>query len=167
MKSLEWKWGLWIGGANLIWLLLSWLLGMHGNGVGMIQVMFAISFFLSLAGYVLAFRALLLAEPETSFVEGIRSGAIIAGVSAILAILGQVVYFTFLNPGWTDYLVGQTRLHYESMGVDGPQLDALLAQAQVAYGFKNYVIQSGLGALVLGMVFSAVIMGATRWRAKR
>jgi hypothetical protein len=167
MKSLEWKWGLLIGGANLIWLLLSWLLGMHGNGFGMIQVMFAVSFFVSLSGYILAFRSLLLAEPETSFVEGIRSGAIIAGVSAILAILGQVLYFTFLNPGWTDYLVGQTRLHYEAMGVAGEQLERLLTQAEVAYGFKNYVIQSGLGALVLGMIFSAVIMGATRWRAKR
>lgn len=167
MKSLEWKWGLLIGGANVIWLVLSWLMGMHGNGLGLIQVTFAFSFFISLVGYVLAFRAILLAEPETSFVEGIRSGAIIAGVSAILAILGQVLYFTLLNPAWTDYLVGQTRKHYEAKGINGAQLELLLNQARAAYGFQNSVVQAGLGVLLFGMIFSAVIMGAYRWRARR
>lgn len=151
----------------MVWLVLSWLIGMHGNGLGLIQVMFVVSFFLSLVGYVFAFRAILLAEPETSFVEGIRSGAIIAGLSAILAILGQVLYFTLLNPAWTDYLVGLTRQHYEAMGINAAQLEPLLSQARAAYGFQNYVVQSGLGALLLGMIFSAVLMGAFRWRARR
>lgn len=165
MKSLEWKSGLMIGAANMVWLLLSWLLGWHNSGIGLFQVAITLGFFITLTGFVLAFRAIAKAEPETTFLEGVKSGSIIAAVSAALAALGWVVYLTGINPGLSASMVEETRNHFASSGLDAGQIDLIAAQAEKTFGLASYATQAGLGALVQGVVFSAIIMGIIRRRA--
>ena len=167
MKSFEWKWGLYIGAAGFAWLVLSWALGMHERGVGMIQVMVGCSFLITLIGYFLAMRALLRLEPETGFLEGLRSGALIAVVAALIAVAGQYAYFQWINPGWTDYMVGETRKHFAALGLEGANLEETAEGAKTTFGFASYATQAGFGALVQGVIFSALGFGIFRWHANR
>ncbi len=167
MKAFEWKWGAIIGGAGFAWLVLSWALGFHARGIGMIQVTAGLSVILALVGYVLAFRSLLRREPETGFLEGLRSGALIAVVAASVAVLAQIAYFRLLNPGWTDYMVGETRKYYHSTGLDEAGVEAMAEGAKTTFGFASYAIQAGAGALVQGVVFSALVLAALRWLRNR
>ena len=167
MNSFEWKWGLAIGGANMAWLFLSFFMGMHSSGIAMIQIMVLTAFIINLVGYIFAFRVIMRARPETLFREGLKSGALIAVIAACLAILSQLIYFQWINPGWTDYMVSQTRDHFAARGYDAAQIDEMVTQAKTNFGLRSYTIQAGFGALLQGMTFSAIIMGVIRWRATR
>jgi len=158
MKSLELKWGIIIGLAGTVWLYFSCYMGMHSNGMGQIQVMTLIGIGISLLGYIFGLKAIKKQEPELEYLEGVKSGAIIAGIEAAIAVVKQVGYFKFVNPGWTEYMVGETKLHYEKLGASKVELEEHVVAAWKLFSFKNYMFQSALTAVVLGIIFSAIIM---------
>lgn len=167
MKSFEWKWGVIIGLAGVAWLVASWAVGWHARGIGMIQVTVFLAMAISLVGYTLAMRSLLRHQPETTVLEGLRSGALIAVVSALFAVAGQYAYFHWINPGWTDYMVGETRRHYEAMGVDEARIAEIAEGAKTTFGFASYATQAAAGAIVQGVLFSAVTVAFQKWLANR
>jgi hypothetical protein len=167
MKSFEWKWGCLIGLANVAWLVASWAAGWHAKGIGMIQVTVFLAMALTFVGYALAMRSILKREPETTVLEGLRSGALIAVVAALIAVGGQFAYFHWINPGWTDYMVGETRRHYESLGVEEARIAEIAEGAKTTFGFGSYAIEAAAGAIVQGVVFSAVTFAFQKWLANR
>lgn len=167
MKSFEWRWGFLIGLANVAWLVASWAAGWHERGIGMIQVTVFLAMALSFSGYVLAMRSLLKRQPETTVLEGLRSGAFIAVVSAAIAVAGQFAYFHWINPGWTEYMVGETRRHYESLGVEEARVAEIAEGAKTTFGFASYATQAAAGAVLQGVLFSAVAVVFQKWLAKR
>lgn len=167
MKSREWKWGLIIGAVNIVWLIVSWLAGWHGSGIGPFQVAIMLGFFLSFAGFVLAFREITKAEPETTFSEGLRSGALIAALSALLTAAGWALYLGSINPGMSAHLVSEVRAYYTSAGVAPEQVELFAAEAVEAFGLKAYTIKGGVGAFVFGILYSALLMGWSKLRARR
>jgi hypothetical protein len=158
MISRELRWGLIIGLANLVWLYGSFYLGMHSRGVAWIQVMGIVSILISVAGYVLAHREIIRAEPETTFIEGLKSGAIIAGVVAVCAVIVQVGYFKIVNPGWTDYMVEESRRHFEELGVPADKVPEYLENSRKTFSLGSYAIQASVGAFVIGMISSAITL---------
>lgn len=167
MKTFEWKWGLLIGAANFAWLVLSWAMGLHSRGIAMIQVTVALSFAINFVAYALAMRAILREAPETSFAEGLRSGAVMAVLAAAVAVAGQFVYFKAINPGWTEYMVGEARAFYLSAGMEEARVEEIAEAAGTTYGFASYATQAGVGALLQGIVFSAMNLLVLRWLARR
>jgi len=163
----EIKWGLVIGFANMAWLYLSYFLGMHTSGLGLVQAMTGISLGITFAGFLFGLRAVSRSEGGITFLDGIRSGSIIAAVMAAVAVVTQLGYFTVIHPGWTDYMVEETRRHYEGRNFSPEELDEAVAQAKVAFGLKSYLLQSVLGALITGMIFTAIIMLFIRTRRPR
>lgn len=164
MKSLELRWGLIIGAANLVWLYGSYYLGLHTSGLGAMQAMVVVSLAISIVGYVLAMRALMRQAPETSIPEGIRSAAIIAGVAAAIAVLAQVGYFKMINPGWTEFMVEQTREHFANAGLEEEQLAQVVEQSRKTFGLGSYATQAAMGALVIGMLTSTISLFVMRRR---
>jgi hypothetical protein len=167
MISFEWKWGLLLGAVNFAWLVLSWALGFHERGIGMIQVTVALAFALTFAGCFLAMRALRKGEPETGYLEGFKAGALIAVISALVAVAGQFAYFAWINPEWTDYMVGETRKHYAALGLDGARIEEMAEGARTTFGLASYATQAGVGALVQGVLFSTISFGIVKWWADR
>jgi hypothetical protein len=165
MGSLELKWGVMIGAANMVWLYLSYYLGMHESGLVMIQVMTLISVLISVIGYLLALRALAKKFPEIEYLEGIRSGAIIAGVVALFAAVAQVGYFKLVNPGFTDQMVELTRSYYLESGLSENEAGQFAEGAKKTFGMVSYMIQSALGAVIIGMISTAIMMLFLRRRA--
>jgi Protein of unknown function (DUF4199) len=167
MKAFEWKWGGIIGAAGILWLVASWALGFHERGIGMIQVTAALSIVVALVGYFFAMRDLRRREAETSLIEAVRRGALIAVIAAVLAVLGQAIYFKVINPGWTDYMVEQSRLFYADQGVDEKGLAEIAESAKATFGLASYATQAGVGALLQGVLFSALAFGILKWHANR
>ncbi len=167
MNRFEWKWGLLIGGASLAWLLLAWGLGWHSSGIGLIQLAMGFPVILSFVGYFLAMFFLFRREPETTFPEGFRAGALIATMAAIVVVLGHFLYLRYLNPGFTDYMVEMTLRHFSNAGLTEEQLAEVAAGAAQTFGLRSFLVQAGAGALLQGVVFSAVAAGVMRWRAVR
>ena len=158
MRSPELRWGLIIGLVNLAWLYGTYYAGLHTRGMVGIQVLTIGSFLLSIVGYVFALREVVRREPETSYLEGIRSGAVIAGIVAVIAVIAQFGYFKLVNPGWTDYMVEQTREHFAAQGLPADQVEEIAEQSRKTFGLASYMIQSALGAIFLGMLSSAIIL---------
>lgn len=167
MKSREWKWGLIIGVVNIVWLIVSWLVGWHGGGIGSFQVAIVMGFFLSFVGFALAFREMTGTEPETTFSEGLRFGALVAALSALLTAGGWALYLWKVNPGMSAHLVSEVRAYYTSAGVAPEQIDLFAEEAEEAFGLKSYTIKGGVGAFVFGVLYSAILMGWSKWRARR
>lgn len=162
MGKLELRWGAIIGLASMVWLYLSYYLGMHTSGLGRIQVMSAIGVLILVVGFVLAMRRIHASTPEMTFFEGALSGVRVAGIVAGFALLTQVGYFLMVHPGWTDYMVGETEAYYRARGVEGEALDAYAEGARTTFGFRSYLLQSALGALFFGIVTSLVTLAFLR-----
>ncbi len=167
MKLLELKWGCLIGLAGLVWLYASYFMGLHSNGIGKIQVAFVLGYFISLVAYGLALHSLVKVEPETSFAEGLKSGGLMAVIAAVIAVLAQLGYFYWINPDWTLYMMEQTKLYFEAAGKSSEMVEEQVQLASINFSLKSYVMQAGLGALLSGFVFSAIIMGMIRFLKNR
>lgn len=167
MKSIELKGGLILGVVCMSWLYLSFLMGLHESGIVWIQVVVMVNFFITLVGFIMILRRVTRSEPETNFLEGVRSGVIVAGISAVMAVLTQVVYFKWINPGWTAYMIAESRRHYSNLGLEAEQVETMAENAEKTFGLLSYAIQAGLGALFTGTVFSLIIMGIIRWRGRQ
>jgi len=157
MKSLELKWGLLIGGANLLWLYLSYYLGMHTNGIFWIQVMSGVNILITLVGFVLAYRELGRTEPGYTFAEGVKTGGLIAVITALIAIVMQFGYFKIVHPDFTDYMVEESRKWAEGQDQTPEEVEGFMEMARRNFSFHSYLVQSAVGALFFGCVFSILI----------
>ncbi|MEX2580748.1 MAG: DUF4199 domain-containing protein [Verrucomicrobiales bacterium] len=166
MKSSELKWGLIIGTANLVWLYGSYYLGLHTRGLLLVQAMVAVNLLVTLTGFILALRDIASDEPGITFLEGLKSGVVIAVVTAVIAAVAQVGYLKLVNPGWTEFMVEETRRHYEASDVPPEQVEAFARQAETTFGLQTYVVQAAVGAFLVGVVFTAVVMAARRLRSR-
>lgn len=167
MKGFEWKWGLGIGAAGVGIFVATWALGWHERGLGALQVSCALPILVHFVGYALALGGLFRREPETRFAEGLKSGGLVAVLVAAVAALGQAVYLRHLDPGWTGRLVEAVRRRYAEAGFSGAGLEEVVEGARTTFGFASSVTQAGVGALVTGLLFSAVVAAVLRWRAAR
>lgn len=166
-KGCDWKWGPVIGGAGVASFVLTWSLGWHERGLGMLQVSSTLPILIHFVGYVLALGALFRREPETRFGEGVKEGGLVAAGVGAVAALGQALYLKFLDPGWTDRLADLVRARYAEAGFAGESLEEIVEGARSTYGFASSVIQAGIGGLLLGIVFSALIVAVLRFRSSR
>ncbi len=157
MKSLELKWGVIIGLAGMLWLYVSYYIGMH-ESLAAIQGVCLVSFLVSTAGFIFALRAIRKNEPEIEYLEGLKSGTIIAGITAVVAAISQVGYFKLINPGWTKFMVAETRSHFEKEGASKEAVELAVTGAWKTFALKSYLIQSMLCAVVIGIILSAIIM---------
>ncbi len=151
---IELRWGLIIGAANLIWLYGSYYLGMHTSGLAMIQMVMLASLLFPVVGYVPAMRSIARVVPDMSFIEGIRSGAIIVGIVAVFAVISQLGYHKFIFPEFTEYMAGEIGKYYQDQG-----LTEVEDGARQTFGLRSCLIQSALGAMMVGMITITVFMG--------
>ncbi|MEM9015932.1 MAG: DUF4199 domain-containing protein [Verrucomicrobiota bacterium] len=154
---LELKWGLLLGLASLLWLYLSFWMGMHGTLLG-IQVVTLVSLLISIVIYIFALGSYRTTYPESTYLEGLKAGAGIAGIAAVMAVGAQAGYHFVVNPGFTDFMVGETEKFYLSQGVAEDEARRLGEASAKTFGFTSYAIQAALGAIITGVVTSAIIL---------
>ncbi len=158
MKRLDIKWGIILGLVYLVWLLASYYLGMHTDGIVKIWIVVLVSFILILCTLILALQDIKTREEALNFREGLKSGAVISVIGGVIAALSQVIYFQWVHPEFTDLMVEQTRVHYQNLGVADEFMSEILEGARQSFGLKNYMIQAFGFQFVFGTIFSAMIM---------
>jgi hypothetical protein len=152
------KWGLIIGLVNLLWLYLSYYIGLHTNGIMVFQLVPFVWLLITLAGYLLALRELRRRQPVLRYWMGVRMGLLIAVITAVIAILMQVGYHIVIHPAWPEYMTQQTREYFTTQGLPQAQIEEQVTQARQTFSLKSYATQSAVAALLAGIVLSVIIM---------
>lgn len=158
------KWGLLIGVVNLVWLYASYYAGLHTSGIAVFQVVPLVWLLLTVFGMVWALRSLRRREPGLSYGRGLAAGFLMSLVSAVVAVIMQVGYFTVIHPAWPEYMIGETRAHFTALGKSEAEVEAAVAQAQQSFTMGMYATQSAIGAVVLGTLVAAIAMIFVRAR---
>lgn len=156
------RWGGIIGLVNLVWLYAAFYLGMHTSSMGQFWMFMAIWFVMNIGLYAVALRTLRAGCESWSFGRGLGAGAIMGVVSAIVAALSQVGYFTVVNPDWQEYLVGRTEEFLHQQGLPAEQIEVQLEKTRAGVTLPVYAVQSAVTALLTGLFLSAVLMGFLR-----
>jgi len=159
------KWGAIIGLANLVWLYLSYYIGLHTGGIILFQLVPIGWLLITLAGYIVALRDLKWHSPDLGYWVGVRTGALIGVVTAFVAVLMQIGYYTVIHPAWPEYMLQQTREYFSGQGLPQAQLEQRVAEAQQAFSLGNYATQSAVSALLAGIALSVIIMIFLRKKA--
>jgi hypothetical protein len=159
------KGGLVIGLANLAWLYLAYFLGLHTSGIMVFQVFMLAWLAMTVTGFILTLRAVKRRNPSLSFWGGVGAGSVAALVSAVVAVVAQVGYFTLVHPAWPEVMAQQTRSHFTAQGMSAARVEQMVEQARASFTLSNYAISSAVTALIVGIVLSVFIMLFLRRRS--
>lgn len=154
----ELKWGVLFSGAILVWLIIERLTGLHGEHIEYHRYFTNLFAVVAIVIYVLALRDKRSSMPnqEMRWVEGFISGLIIAVVVAVLSPLLQIIAHYLISPNFFENM--QTFTINE--GLMEPEA------ARDYFSLKSYIIQSVIGALIMGAVTSAVVAFFLRTKNK-
>jgi|GEM_PF-1099512 len=152
------KIGLLIGVINLVWLYLAYFLGLHTNGVMIFQVFMLVWLCITTIGFIVGLRKLKRAGPPWNYRRGVALGCLAAVVTAIVAVVAQIGYYTVVHPAWPDVMAEQTREFFANQGLAGDELEEKVAGARESFTLGRYATQSAIAAIALGTVVSAVTM---------
>ena len=152
--QVEIKWGLIFVATLLLWMLFEKWMGWHGEKIArhaMMTNLFAIP---AIMIYVFA-----LIDKRKNYYSGIMSwkqgftcGLIITLIATLFSPFTQYLIHTYISPEFfqyiADYSVETGRLSRE--------------QAESQFSLKSYIIQSSIGAAVMGVITSAVVAFFTK-----
>lgn len=162
MKPAEWKYGLIVGAASLVWLLVSYFAGMRSSGLGGIQIATLVGNLVCIGGIVWAVGSVKKRIPEATFRELVKSGLVAAGVAAVVVSLGHLVYFLLIDPDFASRVAGYYRPMFEGMKMPEEQIEELLTRVRRDFGWKIGTLQAGLGTIVLGSIATVVVAAFLR-----
>lgn len=84
---------------------------------------------------------------EMRWIDGFKSGVLISIFVAILSPLSQYIISEYISPQYFDNIIAFTV----------EQGEMTQEQAEDYFSFNSYIFQSAIGALVMGVVTSAVV----------
>ena len=156
MKKLttEIKWGLIFTAAMLLWVGFERLMGWHGERIDQHATMSALFAIIAIAIYVFALidKRKNDLNGRMTWSQGFISGFWITIVVVVLSPLAQYVTHTFISPDFFNNIAEHA--------VETGQMTR--AQAESYFSMRNYLMQSIVGALGLGVVTSAIVAIFTR-----
>lgn len=150
----EIKWGFVFTGVALLWMVFEKLMGWHSSNISSHATMTNLFAIPAIAIYILA----LLDKRKTdysgtmSWKQGVVSGLIVTVVIALLSPLAQLITHTIISP---EYFPNITKHTAETS-------QFTQEEAAAYFNLKNYILQSIIGALIMGVATSAVIAILTR-----
>lgn len=150
----EIKWGLIFTLVLILWMVFEWAMGWHGEKIDRHATM--TNFFAIVAVVVYVFALLDKRKRDfggtMTWAEGFMAGFVITIVVAILSPLTQWIIHTFISPDFFENMID----HAVETG------ETSRSEARGYFNLKSYMIMGSLGALVMGIVTSAVVALFTR-----
>ena len=149
--KLEIKWAFIFIATMLVWMVLEKLVGLHDTHIDKhmyITNLFAIPAILI---FVLALREKKKKDfnGQMSYKQGFISGLIITLIVTILSPLTQWIISTIITPEYFPNVIA----HSVETG-----FHSSLEEAEAYFNLKNYIVQSTIGAFVMGIVTTAVVV---------
>lgn len=146
--ATEIKWALIFCAAALAWMVFEKAMGWHGPKIEQHPYMTNIFGIVAIVVYVLALREKRQKlGGQMTWKQGFMSGLIISIIVALLSPLTQWVTHTLISPEYfTNAIAYSVEVDYH---------DSREAAAEY-FNLQSYIMQSGIGAVIMGVVTSAV-----------
>mgnify|MGYP001087351690 CR=1 FL=1 len=152
MKSflIEIKWAFLFILSILIWMVLERLFGLHDEHIYLHQYITMLYSIVAISVYFLALRNKRedYYNGKITYLQSFISGLIITGIITLFTPITQWIILEIITPDFFENMIQYSfdKGMYESK-----------AAAEYYFNYKNYVIQSVIGALILGVVTTAIV----------
>ena len=143
------KWALIHSGMFLAWMIIERLAGLHSNKLAMQQVVTTFILMPSFVIYILALRETRknVYGGKITYQQSFVSGLWLTTCIVILSPVNQMITTTIISPEYFSNLTA----YVISKGIMTEE------QAHKQFNNENYIIQSVIGGLITGIIFSAII----------
>lgn len=147
--AIEIKWGIIFTIIELVWVVFEKLMGWHDELIAMHATLTNFFAVLAILIYVLALlnKRKKFYNGKMTWSQGFISGLKIAIIIAILSPLSLYITTTVIS---TEYFPNAIEYAIES-GKMNPE------KAEKSFSLNNYIIQNVIGAVVMGMITSAIV----------
>lgn len=145
----EIKWALIFSGMFLAWMSVERMLGLHSSELASQQVVTTFILVPSFVIYILALRSTRknVFDDKITYKQSFSSGLWLTIFIVLLSPLNQIITTTIISPDYfsnlTAYTVGNGIMTLE--------------QAEAQFNNGSYIIQSLMGGLITGILFTAII----------
>ncbi len=147
--TTEIKWGIIFIISSLLWVWFEKLFGLHDIYVSQHPMYTNLFGIVAVTLYFLALREkkLKFYQGLMTWKEGFTSGVILTVIITILSPLAQYITYTFITPQYFENII--------AFSVENGRMTS--EQAEAYFSLRSYLIQATFGALVMGVVTSAVV----------
>ncbi len=147
--TIEIKWAVLFFVIQLAWMVFEKLMGWHGEHIekhALYTNIFAVP---AIIIYVFALRDKRnnYYNGKMNWLQGFITGIIISGIVALLSPLSQYIFHHLISPGYFTHIINYSVEQGKMSRVDALEY----------FSFDNYIVQSIIGALLMGMLTSAVV----------
>ena len=155
--QLEIRWGIIFTIAALAWMVIEKLAGWHGEGIANHPIYTNIFAIIAIALYVFALRAKRRQlGNQMTWKEGFIAGVIISVVVALLSPLAQLITHKIISP---EYFPNAIEYAVESGNMTREA-------AENFFNLNSYLMQASIGALIMGLITSAIVAFFVRNRVE-
>ena len=149
--SIEFKWALIFTVVALLWMVLEKVTGLHDEYIDYHMYLTNLFAIPAIWMMVLALKDKKknFYNGQMSYKQGLISGIILSVFIALLSPLSQWITSNVITPDYFDNAI--------SRSVELGYFDTV-AEAEANFNFRNYVVQGVIGALVMGILTTAVAM---------
>lgn len=146
----EIKWALIFVGVTLAWMVLERAAGLHDAYIDKHMIFTNLFAIPAITVYVLALREKKYKDlgGAMRYKQGLLSGVLISLIIAILSPLTQWIISTLITPHYFDNMIAYS---VETGAYDSVE------NAAAFFNLKAYILQSAIGALVMGVATSAIV----------
>ncbi len=149
--KIEIKWAIIFSVMGLLWMLLEKLVGLHGNYID--YHLYLTNLFAIPAIFVMVMA---LKDKKRNFyggnmnyMQGLVSGIILSAIIALISPLTQWITSYIITPGYFPNVIKRSvELGYFNT----------TAEAEANFNYKNYAVQRAIGALIMGVMTTAIAM---------
>jgi hypothetical protein len=147
--QIELKWAVLITVATLAWMLLEKTLGWHDAQIANHYWLTLLFFPILIFFYTLAIREKRRKyyKGNMSWLQGFSSGLILSAFLALLSPAAQYVTHRYISPDYFDAII-QHSVATNTMSLE---------EAKQYFTLQSYILQAAIGAIVGGIVISAVV----------
>ena len=157
--SIELKWALIFVAMSLLWMVLEKAVGLHSTHIGLHMYLTNLFAIPAILVYVFALKDKKknVYNGQMTYKQGFLCGLFITIIVALLAPLTQWITSTIITPEYFPNVIAHS--------VDTGFYETV-EEAEAYFNLKNYMVQSVIGALVMGVITSAVVALFVRSKSK-
>jgi hypothetical protein len=157
--KLELKWALIFVGMSLAWMVLEKAVGLHSTHIDKHMYLTNLFAIPAILVYVFALKDKKknFYNGQMTYKQGFLSGFIITMIVALLAPLTQWITSTVITPEYFPNVIAYSvETGYHSS----------LEEAEAYFNLKNYMVQSVIGAFMMGILTTAIVALFVRTKSK-
>lgn len=159
------KYGLFIGSGLSIWSFLEYYTGFHTNEIDIYPYIAMASLIVPVAFLIFGIRAEKSKAPDNfTFVSGMKFGMQASIIAGVVGVIGVVIYFNFVNPGWTEFMAERAELRSVEAGRAPSEIQTDVENVRAYFSQGSYMIQTFVMNFMSGSLISIIVSALLRKR---